>query len=100
MIVHVYNNLAMTSLKLPTQQKMATSASLHESFCVYRKEINQAGIKLEAAVVSKFEELESRIDTLEREVRRLSVSKPRPPMQPSAPRSARREEKQGTQSRR
>ena len=92
----------MTSLNVPRATEMATrtSTSLHESFCAYRKEINQAGIKLEAAVVSKFEELESRIDTLEREIRRLSVGKPRPPTQPSAPRSARREEKQGTQSRR
>ena len=41
------------------------------------------GITLEADVVSKFEELESQIDTLEREVRRLSISKPCPPSLPS-----------------
>ena len=93
----------MTSLNIPhAQQTMATriSASLHESFCSYRKETDQAGIKLEAAVVSKFVELESRIDSLEREVGRLSVGKPRLPSLPSAPRSARREEKRGTQPRR
>ena len=76
--------------------EMATR-TLHESFCVYRKQMDQAGIDLEAAVISKFEELESRIDSLEREVRRLSASKPLPP---SLPRSTRREEKHNTQPRR
>ena len=67
----------MTSLTSFAKENGDTN--LHGSFCVYRKKIDQAGIKLEAAVVSKFEKLESRIDTLEREVRRQSAGKPRLP---------------------
>ena len=89
----------MTSLQisLTTETAEMATRTLHESFCVYRKQMDQAGIDLEAAVASKFEELESRIDSLEKEVRRLSSGKPHPP---SLPRSARREEKHSTQPRR
>ena len=51
---------------------MATSAEIREVFRVFCEEIHRAEDKLEAAVVAKVNELESRIKMLENDVYRLS----------------------------